>query len=232
MRDLSINSLYLNINDKSVEDPTGEGLEDIHDCILRTPRDPVMTFLYDPIRLLRTIRIAGDYQYELAPDVKQAYFNEKVREAFTNKISPERIGRELNMILSNQDSKLLMELNMLPLIFRIPEAAQEQIELSFRIAGSFNPQVYDDEHRLKMCYAALLFPFRDDAQEILHELRQSKQISRFVSEIYKRLDLLDELMQYEFGQLSKVEQAEAQLLLYKIGQKIEGIGEEPQELSS
>lgn len=57
-RDLTINALFYNINEQKVEDFTGKGLEDLQNGIIRTPLDPLQTFLDDPLRVLRTIRFA------------------------------------------------------------------------------------------------------------------------------------------------------------------------------
>ncbi|EQB60433.1 trna nucleotidyltransferase poly polymerase [Vairimorpha apis BRL 01] len=46
-RDLSINSLFYNIETKEVEDFTKIGLYDIRNHILRTPLDPYLTFKDD-----------------------------------------------------------------------------------------------------------------------------------------------------------------------------------------
>ena len=40
-RDLTINSLFYNINSGNIEDYTGLGLTDIRDRVIRTPLDPV-----------------------------------------------------------------------------------------------------------------------------------------------------------------------------------------------
>jgi tRNA nucleotidyltransferase (CCA-adding enzyme) len=40
-RDLTINSLYFNLNLNAVEDFTGLGIQDIQDKLIRTPREPL-----------------------------------------------------------------------------------------------------------------------------------------------------------------------------------------------
>jgi len=50
--------MFYNINENKVEDFTGKGLEDLKNQILRTPLEPLQTFLDDPLRLLRTVRFA------------------------------------------------------------------------------------------------------------------------------------------------------------------------------
>jgi tRNA nucleotidyltransferase/poly(A) polymerase len=93
-RDLTINSLFYNINTGQVEDFVG-GIQDLENGVARTPLDPVQTFLDDPLRILRTIRFASKYNLQLAPEVIEAAKAPEVQEAFRNKISPERIWKEM-----------------------------------------------------------------------------------------------------------------------------------------
>ena len=62
-RDLTINSMFYNINEGKVEDFTGKGIQDLKGRILRTPLDPLQTFLDDPLRLLRTVRFANRFGF-------------------------------------------------------------------------------------------------------------------------------------------------------------------------
>lgn len=55
-RDLTINSLFYNINKGVVEDFTGRGFRDIQEKIIRTPLPALTTLLDDPLRVLRAIR--------------------------------------------------------------------------------------------------------------------------------------------------------------------------------
>uniref|UniRef100_A0A2P2KV24 Uncharacterized protein MANES_18G102400 n=1 Tax=Rhizophora mucronata TaxID=61149 RepID=A0A2P2KV24_RHIMU len=55
-RDLTINSLFYNINTSSVEDLTGRGIADLKTGKIVTPLPPKATFLDDPLRVLRAIR--------------------------------------------------------------------------------------------------------------------------------------------------------------------------------
>lgn len=47
-RDLTINALFYNINERKIEDFT-TGLKDLEDMIIRTPLEPEQTFLDDPL---------------------------------------------------------------------------------------------------------------------------------------------------------------------------------------
>ncbi|MCO5604890.1 hypothetical protein L7F22_059064 [Adiantum nelumboides] len=55
-RDLTINSLFYNINTGMVEDPTGRGLADLRAGIIATPSAAKDTFRDDPLRALRALR--------------------------------------------------------------------------------------------------------------------------------------------------------------------------------
>ena len=57
-RDITINSLFFNVHTKQVEDFTQKGLEDLSKRLIRTPLEPIQTFLDDPLRVLRCIRFA------------------------------------------------------------------------------------------------------------------------------------------------------------------------------
>ncbi|KAK4391653.1 CCA tRNA nucleotidyltransferase, mitochondrial [Sesamum angolense] len=58
-RDLTINSLFYNINTSSVEDLTGRGIADLKSGKIVTPLPPKQTFLDDPLRVLRAIRFGN-----------------------------------------------------------------------------------------------------------------------------------------------------------------------------
>ena len=55
-RDLTINSLFYNVNTGTVEDFTMRGVSDLHDRLVRTPLPAIETFREDPLRLLRAVR--------------------------------------------------------------------------------------------------------------------------------------------------------------------------------
>eukprot|EP00826_Nyctotherus_ovalis_P043299 TRINITY_DN4542_c0_g1_i1.p1 TRINITY_DN4542_c0_g1~~TRINITY_DN4542_c0_g1_i1.p1 ORF type:complete len:263 (+),score=33.72 TRINITY_DN4542_c0_g1_i1:143-931(+) len=72
LRDLTINTLFYNINEDKVEDFTEHGIEDIHNKVIRTPLEPAKTFADDPLRVLRTIRFAVRFNFSIHPDVAAA----------------------------------------------------------------------------------------------------------------------------------------------------------------
>jgi len=64
-RDLTINSLFYNINTSKVEDWTEKGLLDIKNKVCRTPLSPLETFMSDPFIMLRTIRFANRFDFSI-----------------------------------------------------------------------------------------------------------------------------------------------------------------------
>lgn len=64
-RDICINALFYNVNTGQVEDWTGKALTDLKEGLIRTPLEPLTTFLDDPLRVLRTVRFATRYEYKV-----------------------------------------------------------------------------------------------------------------------------------------------------------------------
>ncbi|KAI3436203.1 hypothetical protein D9Q98_002257 [Chlorella vulgaris] len=71
-RDFTINSLFYNINSGVVEDFTKQGLADLRDGIIRTPLQPKETFMDDPLRVLRAVRFASRFGFELEEGLLEA----------------------------------------------------------------------------------------------------------------------------------------------------------------
>ena len=71
-RDLTINALFYNVTEMCVEDFTGRGCRDLDAGISRTPLDPLVTFLDDPLRVMRAVRFASRFNFELVPGIARA----------------------------------------------------------------------------------------------------------------------------------------------------------------
>lgn len=99
-RDLTINSLYINISTGEILDLTKKGLNDIKSQIIRTPCDPNITFDDDPLRMLRVIRFSTRYNWDIENETLIGIKNNVHR---IQTISKERIADELNKILINEN---------------------------------------------------------------------------------------------------------------------------------
>ena len=61
-RELTINALYMRLQNLAIRDPTEMGLKDLRSKTLRTPKLPVETYTDDPIRVLRAMRFASRFE--------------------------------------------------------------------------------------------------------------------------------------------------------------------------
>ena len=99
-RDFTINAMAWSLNGATfgeLVDPFG-GMEDLEDCIIRTPCEPDKTFSDDPLRMMRAVRFAS----QLGFDIDDETFEGICRQASRIKIiTKERIAVELNKILAS-----------------------------------------------------------------------------------------------------------------------------------
>lgn len=140
-RDLTINSIFYNINNDKIEDFVG-GIEDLKKGIARTPLDPYNTFMEDPLRILRAVRFAAKYGLQIDPELIEASNHPDVQEAFRDKISKERVWTELVgqqekegwkkglMIGPNFDraARLMGEMGLRDLLFKPHEDLLERVK--------------------------------------------------------------------------------------------------------
>ncbi|KAE9044428.1 hypothetical protein PR003_g2993 [Phytophthora rubi] len=130
-RDFTINSLFYNLATRQVEDFTGRGVEDLRLGRLRTPLEPRVTFLDDPLRVLRAVRFASRFNCTLEEDLRGAAQLEEVRAALVRKVSRERVGKELSGMLTGSAAhperalRLLHELHLCESVF-LPSALLEK----------------------------------------------------------------------------------------------------------
>ncbi|KAF5361407.1 hypothetical protein D9758_006232 [Tetrapyrgos nigripes] len=109
-RDIAINALFYNVHTRSVEDFTEKGLDDLRNGIIRTPLPPKETFLDDPLRILRCIRFASRFGFELVPEIVQSVKDPEIEEALVSKVARDRVGEELSKMLKGRDPLYSMQL--------------------------------------------------------------------------------------------------------------------------
>ncbi len=119
-RDFTINTLAMDISEAHFGEVIDKlnGIEDIDNCLIRTPLNPVVTFKDDPLRILRAIRFATVLNFEIEKDTYDAINETRER---LNIISQERITEEFRKtVMADQPSKgfhLFKETGLLPIIF-------------------------------------------------------------------------------------------------------------------
>lgn len=121
-RDFTINALALGLNKENfgiLVDPF-EGVKALKEKRIVTPLSPGITFIDDPLRMLRAIRFASQLNFIIAPEALEAITAHKDRISI---ISNERIVDEINKMMASDTPTLGFELmhktGLLPLI--LPE---------------------------------------------------------------------------------------------------------------
>ncbi|KAL3763565.1 hypothetical protein ACHAW5_008108, partial [Stephanodiscus triporus] len=105
-RDLTINSLFYNVRTGKIEDWTGRGLDDLlRRRLVVTPVDPHVTFHDDPLRVLRAIRFAVRLDFALDGSIVEAAMSRRVHRSLHAKVSRERVGKELEGMLSGKHAR-------------------------------------------------------------------------------------------------------------------------------
>lgn len=106
-RDLTINALYSSISTGEIIDITGKGVDDIKNHVVRTPNAPDIIYDDDPLRILRCIRFASRYGWEIEEETYAGMLRNVERLAI---ITSERIRDELNKMLTCKHPVMAMEL--------------------------------------------------------------------------------------------------------------------------
>lgn len=180
-RDLTINSLFFNITDNRLEDFTLKGIGDLKKGIIATPLPAEDTFLDDPLRVLRAVRFAARLNFTLSDELKVAASDEKVKLELGRKISRERVGEEINHMMSSEfpveAMSYIRDLRLFYVAFAFPEKCNppvfdncdrccvSHIEAAWNLAisvhsGVSHPMLLDEQEKLYYLYSALFFPLR------------------------------------------------------------------------
>ncbi len=121
-RDFTINALALNLSEDNFGDLIDPftGMDDLRSKIIRTPLDPDITYSDDPLRMMRAIRFATQFNFKIEENSLKAITKNKDRIKI---ITKERIVDELNKILLSEKPSvgflLLEKTGLLPYI--LPE---------------------------------------------------------------------------------------------------------------
>ncbi|XP_026458140.1 CCA tRNA nucleotidyltransferase, mitochondrial-like [Papaver somniferum] len=187
-RDLTINSLFYNINKKSVEDFTGRGLADLKAGKIVTPLPPKETFLDDPLRVLRAIRFGARFRFLLDEELKEAAASNEVRVAIGDKISRERIGKEIDLMIKDkqpvQAVTYICNLQLFWVVFTLPAKSEPavsegcdrlcvaSVDAAWNLLELLGRTTFDDVQRRLYLYSALFLPLR----EVVYRDKKDKKV--------------------------------------------------------
>ena len=147
-RDLTINALFYNINNGLIEDWTGRGFDDLRRGVVATPLAPLTTLLDDPLRTLRSIRFAARLRFTMDEALIEAAMDDRVRSALALKVSRERVGCEVDLMLRSPDPvgamRLLINLKLADTVFPVHQCLSKD---SSHDSG-FSKKIFDDGLKL------------------------------------------------------------------------------------
>lgn len=150
-RDATLNAIFYNITEEKIEDFTGLGLKDLADGLLRTPMSAEQTFLDDPLRILRLIRFAARFQFELDSEALEATRKPEIHECFDKKISRERVGIEIHKILCGPEPlygiQLIHEAGLLNNVFMCQVESEDSISKRYEDMTAFSSVLI---HRIRL----------------------------------------------------------------------------------
>lgn len=197
-RDATVNALLCNLKTQQVVDFTG-GLADLDAKVMRTPMDPISTFLEDPLRVLRLIRIAGKLGFSIDPETQRCMATDDIRHALDAMVDRDRINVEIFKMI--RDSRPIISFQRLfdcnlfvPLFVRFDSPVLLQIERHFPVTELPWPAAWQQSYKL---LAQLL----ENTDHIGSMVRQGKNLDHlWIMAAYTSMAVLRETMLNEVVQ--------------------------------
>ncbi|XP_061993056.1 tRNA nucleotidyltransferase cca2-like isoform X3 [Rosa rugosa] len=181
-RDLTINSLFYNINTKSIEDWTNRGVEDLKCGKIASPLPPKDTFMEDPLRVLRAIRFGARFGFILDEQLKEAAACDEVKAALSAKISRERIGAEVSSCLAYLSLIVVLQFTgNLSFQSLHPQCEPSEgcdsdcvayLDCTWNLIQLVGHSTFNDEQRRLSFYAAMFLPLR----KTMYKDRKAKDV--------------------------------------------------------
>lgn len=188
-RDFTINALFYDPKSQQIYDSVS-GLNDLDLGVIRAIGNADTRFREDALRLLRAVRFSIRFQYEIEPETWSAL---RDRARLIQRISPERICSELDLMLVLRDAsdavELMSESGLLGLILPEVEYLKKRnaFQVTLRLLNHLHlGKVFSADSRtdLGLLWAALLM--RTGKEKSLGIGYEQESI-KFVEKIGKRL---------------------------------------------
>ena len=95
-RDFTVNALYYNISTNRLFDPSGKGLSDLHNLVIRSTKETTdLTLLESPMRIIRALRMTA-YGFSIE---KNLWFSILKRSSLIGKLKKTDIKTEMSMLM-------------------------------------------------------------------------------------------------------------------------------------
>ncbi|HJO95778.1 MAG TPA: hypothetical protein QF753_20450 [Victivallales bacterium] len=130
-RDFTVNSLYYDPVRKEILDFTSEGINDLNNGIIRIIGDADTRFSEDPVRLLRALKLIGQYNFTVSPKTELS------------------LNKLMQQILLASKSRLTLELEKIlrsPYAYNIINVFRQHGFLKYYLSN-FNKEVHSPEFK-------------------------------------------------------------------------------------
>ncbi len=111
-RDFTCNSLLMNFELKKITDPTGRGINDIKNKIIRTCMSPDITLKYNLNRIIRVVYLASKLDFTIDPEIVEFIKNNK---DLIGHIDPGYLSKTLNKAIGHSADRTAATLDTLDL---------------------------------------------------------------------------------------------------------------------
>ena len=111
-RDFTVNALC-KTEEGQLVDLFG-GLKDLEDRILRTPLDPMVTLMDDPLRLLRALRFSVTKDFKICEELSNAMKQLDLLDKLQKVVSQERIREEVTKMMKHDTVRSLRIIDTVP----------------------------------------------------------------------------------------------------------------------
>ena len=116
-RDFTVNSLCKDEDGKIID--LFEGVYDLRTKVLRTPLDPMITLLDDPLRMLRGLRFSITKGFIIDSKLWDSMLDPRVLDKLKEVVSHERMREEITKMMKHDTIKSLKLLNKVPGLMEI-----------------------------------------------------------------------------------------------------------------
>ncbi|KAK4039987.1 hypothetical protein C8A01DRAFT_46635 [Parachaetomium inaequale] len=139
-RDATVNSMFYHLGKQEIVDLTGRGLKDLEARVMTTPLDPRQTFMDDPLRVLRLIRIGSKLGFAIDPEVMRCMRDNETRRALDTIIKRDRINIELFKMMRDPNPLVafqhLFDANLYaPVFLRLDSSLIQTLQAEFPTLG-------------------------------------------------------------------------------------------------
>jgi tRNA nucleotidyltransferase (CCA-adding enzyme) len=94
---------------REIVDLTGKGLDDLEARVMRTPLDPYQTFMDDPLRVLRLIRLGSKLGFDIDEEALRYMPNNDIRQALDTMITHDQINIKVFKMMNGPNPNIAFQ---------------------------------------------------------------------------------------------------------------------------